>query len=132
MKILFSIVMAFLITAEAMLPGMDVHELTKLPDLLEHYHEHKKNNPEITVVAFLKLHYEDVRHHEQDHQNHHKLPLSNHHHQHNCNLHHVLFTIPDVTVSLAVEPLQRENKVVYKTPTELNFYGSIWQPPRIG
>ena len=130
MKKLVSIGLAFFLIVESLLPGMDVHELVKLPDLFQHYQKHREMNSDLDFVTFIKLHYENPKHHEQDHQTHHKLPFHNHHQ--NCSLHQVLFTIPDFTTALTIEPFQQKNKVEYEAPAKLNFYRSIWQPPRVG
>lgn len=35
----------------------EAYQLLKLPLLVKHYVHHKRGNPELTVVAFLKMHY---------------------------------------------------------------------------
>ena len=35
----------------------ELYQLLKIPDLVEHYFEHKKLNPEMPVIAFFKAHY---------------------------------------------------------------------------
>jgi hypothetical protein len=37
----------------------EVYQLLKIPTLIEHYWEHKKLNPEMSLTAFLKTHYEN-------------------------------------------------------------------------
>lgn len=36
----------------------ELYQLLKIPDLIEHYCEHKKLNPEMPFTAFLKTHYD--------------------------------------------------------------------------
>jgi len=36
----------------------EVYQLLKIPTLIEHYWEHKKLNPEMSLTAFLKTHYD--------------------------------------------------------------------------
>ncbi|KFF12755.1 hypothetical protein IW15_08160 [Chryseobacterium soli] len=36
----------------------ELYQLLKIPELIEHYIEHKKLNPEMTLTAFLKTHYD--------------------------------------------------------------------------
>ncbi|AZB26188.1 hypothetical protein [Chryseobacterium bernardetii] len=36
----------------------EVYQLLKIPTLIEHYWEHKKLNPEMSITAFLKTHYD--------------------------------------------------------------------------
>ncbi|SDH70304.1 hypothetical protein SAMN05421846_101616 [Chryseobacterium taeanense] len=37
----------------------ELYQLLKIPTLIEHYCEHKKLNPEMSLTAFLKTHYEN-------------------------------------------------------------------------
>jgi len=37
----------------------ELYQLLKIPQLLEHYIEHKGLNPEMTLTAFLKTHYDN-------------------------------------------------------------------------
>lgn len=37
----------------------EVYQLLKIPALVEHYWEHKKLNPEMSLTAFLRTHYEN-------------------------------------------------------------------------
>ncbi len=47
----------------------ELHEVLRLPILLEHYSEHKKLSQEISFWDFLELHYKtDVAHDEHDNQ----------------------------------------------------------------
>lgn len=36
----------------------EVYQLLKIPTLIEHYCEHKKLNPEMSLTAFLRTHYD--------------------------------------------------------------------------
>ncbi|MDQ0594959.1 hypothetical protein QFZ37_003328 [Chryseobacterium ginsenosidimutans] len=36
----------------------ELYQLLKIPDLIEHYCEHKALNPEMSLIAFLKTHYD--------------------------------------------------------------------------
>ncbi len=114
-----------------MIPAMDSSELAKLPALLEHFQEHKSENQDLSFFAFVKLHYANSQHHQQDHQEHHELPFSSHH-QHNCSVHQVIYTVPNLAFVLHHEPATQENQVEYQTPSDLVLSTSIWQPPRLG
>ena len=41
-----------------LLSTTELNQLLKLPVLIEHYLEHKNLNPEMTLVAFFKMHYD--------------------------------------------------------------------------
>ncbi|MCG2792010.1 MAG: hypothetical protein L6262_00490 [Weeksellaceae bacterium] len=36
----------------------ELYQLLKIPDLIEHYCEHKTLNPQMSVAQFLKMHYD--------------------------------------------------------------------------
>ncbi|MCS3869382.1 hypothetical protein J3D55_002298 [Chryseobacterium ginsenosidimutans] len=36
----------------------ELYQLLKIPDLIEHYCEHKALNPEMSLTSFLKTHYD--------------------------------------------------------------------------
>jgi hypothetical protein len=53
-------------------------EILRLPSLIEHLKEHRLENPNISIVAFLYLHYADQNHEHSD-SRHERLPLHCHH-----------------------------------------------------
>lgn len=54
-------------------------ELMKLPMLVAHYQEHQTLEEELTLSAFLDLHYADHGHEATDHEDHESLPFHHHH-----------------------------------------------------
>jgi hypothetical protein len=110
----------------------ELHELLKLPFLVHHYLEHKAENPDFTVLNFLKDHYaNDKAQSSKTNKEHKNLP----------------FKTPDFATSLPVLAFDNFNKFLLK-PTPIFsvkvkmvdneiFYSSavlnkIWQPPQIG
>jgi hypothetical protein len=55
-----------------------VAEALRLPSLIEHLKEHRLENPNISIVTFLYLHYADQNHEHSD-SRHERLPLHCHH-----------------------------------------------------
>jgi hypothetical protein len=53
-KKLISILLLFLYLVST----TELYQLLKIPNLIEHYWEHKELNPEMTLTAFLKTHYD--------------------------------------------------------------------------
>ncbi|HEX4875178.1 MAG TPA: hypothetical protein VFV31_00805 [Chitinophagaceae bacterium] len=52
-----------ILLAVIMLTGItEMHQLLKMPQLLSHYRHHKTEDPSITLIAFLKLHYSSQHH----------------------------------------------------------------------
>lgn len=54
MKKLISILLLFLYLVST----TELYQLLKIPELVEHYFEHKELNPDMTLTAFLKTHYD--------------------------------------------------------------------------
>jgi len=107
----------------------EVYQLLKIPTLIEHYWEHKKLNPEMSLTAFLKTHYENpVK--DGDYGKDQKLPFV----IHSAPL-TLIFTIhPGFCFEAKAEsfrPLQshkipsKDEDFCYK-----GFTGSVWEPPK--
>ena len=128
----FSIILILIILSESFLPGRDVHELIKLPALIEHFTAHRDEDPDISFFGFIVMHYNDEEHHNNDHSTHHKLPFSDHH---NCT-HNTQVTI--LFHSLEIANVDRPHDTCEDSwceipCTAISSYGnSIWQPPKIG
>lgn len=54
MKKLISILLLFLYLVST----TELYQLLKIPELVEHYIEHKELNPDMTLTAFLRAHYD--------------------------------------------------------------------------
>lgn len=131
MKRLVSILFAFVITVEAILPEMDTSELSKLPVLINHYRQHHKTDPSLSFLSFIDQHYNNRDHYNKDQEHHHKLPFSNHQ-NHNCQLHQVVFMLPEIILSpdVCVKPVK--NEPYYSPPEGNSIQRTIWQPPKLG
>ncbi|MBN9399775.1 MAG: hypothetical protein J0I17_06315 ['Candidatus Kapabacteria' thiocyanatum] len=121
-------IMMFFLAAVSVLPGMDVHEAEKLPDLIRHYRHHLAEAPssEMTFLEFMALHYGAGRtgHKEQEHES---LPLKSH--ASPCPGHFV--TVDDVpTVSFAVPAALPTDTIERPAPLPRSTPSSIFQPPR--
>jgi hypothetical protein len=103
-------------------------QLLKLPVLLEHFREHKKEDPHVSFAAFIKLHYFSGNPRDADYDRDQQLPFRE------CD---VLLTGTAIDLpqpSIALDPLQY---VVHPSwPLfDVNFYSSmhrfdVWQPPK--
>lgn len=127
MRRIFSILFLFIY----MFSVIEIHEYIKIPALLEHFTEHKKEDKSITLWKFLCLHYAhgDVK--DADHEKDMKLPFKS---VDNCN-------------ALTIATLLPENKFIFDSPfvpiynrtitkfhnqfSSISSLNSIWQPPKI-
>ncbi|WP_333853076.1 hypothetical protein [Epilithonimonas sp.] len=106
----------------------ELYQFLKMPLLIEHYIQHKNLNPEMSLTAFLKTHYDHpVK--DSDHDQDQKLPFVSH-----ANLLSVVFTInPSLyfhCIGKVFSPIEIK-KVFYKSALyNKEILNSIWQPPR--
>jgi hypothetical protein len=129
MKRILPVLMAGVMALESMVPGGDLGELLKIPELLVHYQLHRHEDQSLSLIGFFDLHYGDTGSHESDSHNHDKLPFGGHH-QHNCQLHQVVYTLPDplATPSVITSPSETNEWAMQLSPFQT--VTSIWQPPR--
>lgn len=113
---------------KSMMPAMDTFELSKLPALAEHYAEHQKENPGISLWEFIVLHYENNRHHKEDHDKHSNLPYGAQHHD--SSPLQVWFSCTNFNVQFCNTLLRTDPASTYISPFESLWQSSIWQPPR--
>jgi len=106
----------------------ELYQFLKIPILIEHYIEHKSENPEMTIFAFLKMHYDHpVK--DADWQTDQKLPFVTHY-EHSI----IVFTInPPFNLEFI------ENEILILSPKissyndailDWSMIDSIWQPPK--
>lgn len=108
---------------------MDLHNLARLPRLIEHYNEHRDKSMNFSFLDFLNLHYgsESERHDKEEHSRHTGLPFK----AGDCTFAHIV-TVPAPFQTHELAPL-------FSSQTYSNFYQSaycsefsqsIWQPPK--
>jgi hypothetical protein len=108
----------------------ELHELFKLPQLVEHFIEHKSEDSNTGLVDFLVMHYANDDDGDSDKSKDIQLPFKSHH---DCgNLANTGF-ITFNSFSLAIKSTPIKSKI-YKTHTidfiSSAYLSSIWQPPK--
>ena len=127
-KHLLIIGLCSILALEALLPDVDLADLSHLPELLSHYQKHKSESPGVTFLEFLRLHYDDPGHLASSPSDHQDLPFSKrHHHRGSIQIVHDPTIIPtQITPFVLIEI-----KGVFDTIIHPNKVASpIWQPPR--
>ncbi len=125
MKKLISILLLFLYLVST----TELYQLLKIPELIEHYVEHKELNPDMTLTAFLRTHYDHpVK--DGDYGKDQRLPFI----IHSAPL-SLVFTINPgfsfETVTYHFSPLK-----IHRIPSKdedlchKGFLNSVWEPPR--
>ena len=122
--------LAILFTCIYLFGGTDASQFLKLPHLIAHYVEHKKENPATTLVSFFKIHYVDPQPYDADYAKDMQLPFK---------------TIPNaffrntpslLTQIVVVKPeltLTNQRTVAVFTEDFLSslLHNKIFQPPRV-
>lgn len=106
----------------------ELYQFLEIPILIEHFVEHKGLNPEMSLIAFLKTHYDNpVK--DGDYGQDQKLPFVSH-----ASLLSVVFTItPSYTFHFSeksVKVLQYEETFYKSIFYNKKILNSIWQPPK--
>ena len=104
-------------------------EVWKLPVLAEHFMEHQAEDPFISVLAFLDMHYMHDSPYDADYARDMQLPFKMVSH---ASLSVFVIPSPPVFFPTALPVYNKKEKpILYNSPAySLNYYNSIWQPPR--
>lgn len=109
----------------------ELHQLLKLPFLVEHFIEHKEQNKDITLWQFLCLHYAEKNVMDADYEKDMKLPFKSHD---CCGNSIVAYITEAIPVFLFKEkPVYHEAKSfsIYEEAFCISsFHSNIWQPPK--
>jgi len=106
-----------------------MHELLKVPHLLSHYVEHTSQSKEISLVDFLKEHYNGSQNnHTDDHKDRGCLPFQGKEHV-NPITNLMLQNSTDLVFLRA--SVQENFIVLFQENFISSFNGSVWQPPKI-
>jgi hypothetical protein len=108
---------------------MDLRDLAKVPRLAEHYQEHRKKSPDVSLLEFLNLHYgsEADQHDKEEHEQHKGLPFKSP----DCTFTHTLTIITQFNgpvITSSTSSITYSN--TYRSAFSNEFSQSIWQPPR--
>jgi hypothetical protein len=108
---------------------IDLHDLAKVPRLIEHFQEHRKKSTDFSLADFFNLHYgsDAEKHDKEEHEKHTGLPFK----AADCTFAHTLTVLPNFTVteSISVSHLSTFSNF-YQSAFTSGFSQSIWQPPR--
>lgn len=108
---------------------MDLHDLAKIPTLIEHFNEHRSKSLGFSFLDFLSLHYgSEANHHDkEEHSKHTGLPFKSS----DCTFTHTMIMVTHVhdgQASQLVSVIRYTNS--YQSAFSAEFSQSIWQPPK--
>lgn len=109
---------------------IDLHDLSKVPYLLQHFQQHKSKAQAFSIIEFFDLHYggKAKQHDKQEHEQHQGLPFKTH----DCAPFHAnidAYTFQPQVISTFVLTISYSN--FYQSAFSSAFSQSIWQPPRL-
>jgi hypothetical protein len=119
---------AFFILIGSLLPNSDLHELSKISFLIQHYQGHQdKSQGQLSFLEFLRLHYKDSQHMKSE--NHDRLPLK----QMGNSPFDFFVSTPPIQCSPQVAHFpQTQPYILFDQVVPEPSSGSIWQPPKLG
>ncbi len=108
----------------------ELHQLAKLPLLIEHFAEHKQQNNQLSFLEFLNIHYSGETKTDADHEKDMQLPFKSHD---GCITNFIAANIPPTLSNLVLKDFP-ENINSF-SPLEdcilsSNYLSNIWQPPK--
>jgi hypothetical protein len=124
--------LAIIFLTESLFPNAEFVEFMKVPQLLKHYENHKRETPDITFVTFLQLHYGNSGHVQHDRADHSKLPFSKVNHHRVVTAIQVIPVLEDVRTSSEFTFLRTIEVVLYLGSKADRLSSGVWQPPRVG
>jgi hypothetical protein len=113
--------------------AFQMNEYLKIPILVQHFNEHKQENPKLSLWNFICDHYAHGEVHDADYDKDMKLPFKSHSHS-GCSCSIVSFCPQIQTYNFEYKSFLKEYKKPnfgYTFSFISNFHSSIWQPPKI-
>ena len=108
----------------------ELHQLAKIPLLIEHFEEHQQQNNQLTFFDFLNLHYSGEEKIDADHEKDMKLPFKSHD---GCISTFIAANIPPSFSNLVLKEFS-ESILSFPSREDCflssNYLSSIWQPPK--
>ena len=109
----------------------ELHELLKLPQLIEHFIEHKEAKNEITFLDFLIMHYSSSNDGDNDTDKDKRLPFKSHAHSENFSVNaFISFSTIEMKIKQILIP-QKQYKSYFSDFIKSAYLSSIWQPPKL-
>jgi hypothetical protein len=109
----------------------ELSELLKVPQLIEHYTEHKSQNNKISFLDFICIHYYDAHDNDGDDESDMKLPFKSHD---NCSVSNSQVFFSNSFPNFRIKPteiLLEKTKIFKEEFIYSSFQSNIWQPPKL-
>jgi hypothetical protein len=114
-----------------LLGATPIGQLCKLPLLIEHYQEHQKENKDLSLIEFLKMHYFNGDPKDADYDKDMKLPFKTIDFNNSVST-FIAFEIPSFKIEKKIYTELSVQKFTTSDSWYSNSYlNAIWQPPRV-
>ncbi|HNP94414.1 MAG TPA: hypothetical protein PKJ63_02260 [Cyclobacteriaceae bacterium] len=109
----------------------DLHDLVKVPYLLQHYNQHKSKDSKFSASEFFDLHYGTLaeEHDKEEHEQHKGLPFKAPDH---TSIHSTIFLTERQNPAIELDETAVSYTNFYHPIFSSEFHQSIFQPPRKG
>ena len=109
----------------------DLHDIAKLPYLVDHYNQHKSKTSGFSIIEFFELHYGSLaeEHDKEEREQHKGLPFKAPDH---TSIHSTILLTEIHNSSIELEAIEVTYSNSYQPNSSSEFSDSIFQPPRKG
>lgn len=109
-----------------------MYQILKFPVLIEHFIEHRSENPDLSLYEFLALHYSSETNYDADYDEDMKLPFKTHNESQTISITAVYFSDSHTKIISPVlmdhsSPVVKNDMFIYSS-----YSSSIFQPPKKG
>lgn len=112
-----------------MFSATELNQLLKTPILIQHFITHKKENPKLSFVGFLEMHYFNGNPHDKDYNQDMRLPFKSHNTCVNLiSLNSSFQNTGDFLITLY--PKEVKLSFLLALDYSSHFLKSFWQPPK--
>ena len=108
----------------------EAYQVLKFPVILQHFHEHKKENKDITFLEFLDIHYMHGSQVNNDYERDMQLPFKRMNHHVNMTPVHIK-TFISTTLAVMQAPKNTDFIIVDDHRTHSKYLSTIFQPPKV-
>jgi len=118
----------FILSAVFAFSATELHQLIRLPQLVAHYHEHKQEDPSLSLIGFLQLHYTANHPMDNDDNDDNQLPFKS-----TEAIGHVDFSISNGRLNLNTQPefAAAVNQISHPEGHPCHRVYAIFRPPQV-
>lgn len=107
----------------------EIHQLARLPQLLQHFRQHRQEDPSLSLLGFLQMHYTDPHPNDQDDDNDQELPFKT-----GGEIYHIDTPVFGAARIETAAPFTERDKIIVLHPEgrPRNLSFPVFHPPQFG